>query len=341
MIKPEEVLQSLLPKEYVTEHGVLDTTLSDEYYTDENGQSHYERWFDKPMHEGGKPFTGIAYGFLVKSGEYAGYTEYRDGYQYGANVIFYAETGLPRGYSYWKDDEHYVYSWYPDGTLKRVYEHHRKDDRYYDRSKEYDETGRLIRQSINCELRFRYDVSAPDPKYEVSWHENGEFRQIRNTAPTRNDLYTEMEFDENGYPVRFALNPHYAPASFLSAETKSGSLNRDLICDRLLAAGDLLQHQNDAGVWLPFSGKLCDKDQEGHIKSIMQYKKGALHSAQYLYYSNGNPREYYLISGGEEYKYHFWWYPEGSLKKAVLCSRDRQHTVEFDESGNVIPEKEA
>lgn len=178
MLKPEEVSHSLLSKEYVMEHGVLNTTLSDEYYTDENGQSHYERWFDKPRYEGGKPFTGIAYGFLVKGGEYAGYTEYKDGYQYGVDVSLYAGTGLPRVFSYWKDDEHYVYCWHQNGTLGRVYEHHRKDARHYDRSKEYDETGRMIRQRINCEMQFSYDISASDSKYEVSWHENGEFRLI-------------------------------------------------------------------------------------------------------------------------------------------------------------------
>lgn len=336
MLKPDEVSHSLLSKEYVMEHGVLDTTLSDEYYTDENGQSHYERWFDKPRYEGGKPFTGIAYGFAI-NGEYAGYTEYKDGYQYGVDVSLYAGTGLPSVFSYWKDDEHYVYCWHQNGTLGRVYEHHRKDARHYDRSKEYDETGRMIRQRIECELHFTYDFSSPDPKYEVSWHENGEFRLVRNISPTRNDLYSEMEFDENGYPVSFTLNPHYAPES-LSADKNLEIVNSKLFCDRFRIAGDVMQYRNDKGGWHPFSGKICYRDQEGCLEKLMEYKEGYRYTAQYLYYANGNLREYYCISDGKEYNHHFWWYPEGILKKAVLYSCDckHKHTVEFDEYGNVI-----
>ena len=61
MLKPEEVRSVLLPDAYIKEHGVSYYSLADEYYYDENGVYHYERMFDKPMDEGGKPFNSVAF----------------------------------------------------------------------------------------------------------------------------------------------------------------------------------------------------------------------------------------------------------------------------------------
>lgn len=67
MLTPEEVRGILLPDEYVIEHGIFYESLADEYYYDEDGIYHYERMFDKPMDEGGKPFTGVAFAFFGDS----------------------------------------------------------------------------------------------------------------------------------------------------------------------------------------------------------------------------------------------------------------------------------
>ncbi len=81
MINYDDIIAGLFSLEYVLRNGVLYDSLSDEYYW-ENGVNHYERMFDKPMDDGGKPFSGIAYE-LYPEGNIRGYTEYKEGYQYG------------------------------------------------------------------------------------------------------------------------------------------------------------------------------------------------------------------------------------------------------------------
>jgi len=173
MLKPEEVRGVLLPDAYIKEHGVSYYSLADEYYYDENGFYHYERMFDKPMEEGGKPFTGVAFEVYEDSDQIGFYTELKDGYDFGDYVGFY-ENGALRFYTRMDEKEHYTYEWYEngilkkmvefyrkrgqthrsresewyeDGVLKKETEWHEKGGRFFSCSKEYDETGKLIRES--------------------------------------------------------------------------------------------------------------------------------------------------------------------------------------------------
>lgn len=173
MLKPEEVRDVLLPDAYIKEHGVSYFSLADEYYYDENGVYHYERMFDKPMEDGGTPFSGVVFETFEDSDQIAYYTEYQDGYQFGNHAAFY-ENGALRCYIRMDEKEYYVYEWYENGVLEKMTEFHsyrgqthrsresewyengvlkkttewqRKGCQYLSRSKEYNETGRLIRKS--------------------------------------------------------------------------------------------------------------------------------------------------------------------------------------------------
>ena len=202
MLQPDEVISELLTHEYVKEHGVPYESLSDECYW-ENGVNHYERMFDKPMNEGGKPFSGIAY-------ETYGYTVYKDGYQCGDDVTFYP-SGKLRRFSRLTENEYYIYCWHENGLLRYFKENHRKDAPNYYRIREYDENGILTKQKIHSEFSFIYDFTAPNDKFEVKWHKNGEFRNFRCLSPTRETFYSYFEYDAAGYPIKYKINPFYSP----------------------------------------------------------------------------------------------------------------------------------
>ena len=146
MLKPEEVRSVLLPDAYIKEHGVSYYSLADEYYYDENGVYHYERMFDKPMEEGGKPFTGLAFEVYDDSQQIGFYIEMKDGYQFGDYVGFY-ENGALSFYTRMDEKEYYKYEWYENGALKMFTDWRRKGEQVLKHIKEYDENGKLIRES--------------------------------------------------------------------------------------------------------------------------------------------------------------------------------------------------
>lgn len=339
MLKPEEVPQHLLSLQYILEHGVSGDELADESYTDENGFYHYERKFDKPLNEGGKPFSGLAYDFYYNSNMLSGYTEYRDGYTYGDDVWYYPSGALSR-YSRYCENEHYIYLWHENGILKEVIQNHRNDNPQYRRFKKYDDNGKLTEQTIYCELRFTYDFNSPNLSYEVTWHKNGEFKLIRNNAPTRETFYSQIEFDENGYPIKYSVNPHYSP-EYLSPERYADFFHIKTFDKGYSFAGDTLMKSTEYGR-IKYSGQLCFRHNDGYIEKIMEFKKGIPYTAQYMYYENGNLKEEYCISKGKLYHRHIYWYESGSIKQVVLYSYDmkRKHCICFDKNGNVTHESE-
>ncbi len=70
----------------------------------------------------------------------------------------------------------------------------------------------------------------------------------------------------------------------------------------------------------------------------MEYEDGIPSGAQYMYYKNGNLKEEYCISNGKEYYRHIYWYESGTIREAVIYSKNRssQYHVSFDKKGNVI-----
>lgn len=341
MIRPEEVPRHLLSKQYVLAHGVPGESLSDEYYIDDKGVYQYGQMFDKPLDEGGKPFCGISYD-LRGDDLYLGYTEYKDGWQHGIEVAFY-DSGRLCDFSYLKEREaYYGYSWYENGILKKLWEHHRKDVPGYERSKEYDETGRLVKQTIKCEMWFSHDFDAPDPKYEVEWHENGEFKRIQNHFPQRSELYSGLILDENGYPIKGIVNPNY------NSETESPEHYAkvwNIGCftkEAYRFEGEYLIHLYNTG-WLPYSGKLCHRHVDGWIVKVTEYDRGFVKGKQQVYYANGKLKEEYHILDGVEYGNHIWWHENGVIQKALirssrLAGSKQVQVVCFDDSGNMISE---
>ncbi len=333
MINYDDILAGLLSSEYVLKKGIPYDLLTDEYYW-ENGVNHYERMFDKPRDNGGKPFSGIAYE-LYPEGNIRGYTEYNEGYQYGDDVTFYPSGRLQR-YSRYTNTENYIYEWYENGTVSFIKQNNRKDVPHYYRNKEYDENGSIIKQSVVCEISFYYDCNAPDKSYEVTWHENGEFKSIKKISPTRETFYSYFEFDEAGYPVKYAVNPIYSP-EYLSPEKYAKTLSIDTFNNDYHFDGKILMHKSKDR-WYKYSGSLCFQNKNGDIERIMEYKDGIPSGAQYMYYKNGNLKEEYCISKGKEYARHIYWYESGTIREAVIYSKNRssQYHVSFDKKGNVI-----
>lgn len=335
MKRPDETSKELLSAEYILEHGILVEELVDEYYYDDNGVYHYEQMFDKPKDEGGKPFSGLAY--ELRNGILVGYTEYKDGYQNGDNVTYYL-SGTLRRYSRYTDTENYIYEWYENGTLSYIKHNHRKDNPQYYRTKEFDESGKLLKQTIYCEIQYVYDYNSPNTIYEVTWHKNGEFKLIRNTVPTKETFYCEMEFDENGYPVRFVINQNYSP-EYLSAQRHSELYHIKIFDKDYHFDNDVLMCSSEYG-WLKYSGKLIFLYKSGEIEKIMKYKDGLPCGAQYIYYKNGELKEEYCISKGKEYNRHIRWFENSTIQEAVIYSRDStsQYHILFNENGNIAQE---
>lgn len=336
MKRPDEISTELLSAEYILDHGVSGEELIDEYYYDDNGVYHYEQMFDKPKDEGGKPFSGLAYE-LRRDGTIVGYTEYKNGYHHGNDVTYYL-SGALRRYSRYTDTENYIYMWHENGTLSFVKHNHRKDDPQYYRIKEFDENGKLIKQTIYCEIHYVYEHNSPNTTHEVTWHKNGEFKLIKNTAPARGIFYSEMEFDENGYPVRFAVNPSYSP-DYLSAQRYSDFHHITTFDNDYRFDNDMLIYRSEYG-WFKYSGKLGFLYKSGEIEKIMEYKDGLQCGAQHIYYRNGGLKEEYYISKGKEYNRHICWYESGTIQEAVIYSRSSTATyrILFDKNGNKAQE---
>lgn len=331
MIKEKPQILSL---EYVMKHGLLfdEESFSFESYW-EKDINHYEQLFDKPMDMGGKPFNGLVYE-LFPDGKLSGYTFYKNGYHYGDDVGLY-ETGELGRFSRHTETENYIYLWYPNGSLKFVKENHRRNVPHYYRSIDFDENGNPVEQSWVCEILYLYDYHAPDTAYDIEFHSNGWIRKIRNTVPSKNILYTEMEFDLQGYPVGFEINPYYCPEDFSAQHIdKFYKLNRyDKECR---FEGDILKRRYPSfSDFTEYSGMLAFLNNDGVIEKIMEYRKGIPSGAQYLYYPDGSIKEHYCISKGKEYINHIYWYAHGVISKIILYSRDSADVtlLEFDENG--------
>ena len=326
-----------LDKEYIIEHGVLfnEDIFSFESYW-ENEKNHYEQLFDKPMNMGGKPFNGLIYE-LYPNGELAGYTFYKNGYHYGDDVEFY-ESGQIRHYSRLTDSENYICSWYQNGSVKKIKENHRRDVPHFYRTVEFDEKGNLQKQDIVCEILFTYDYISPDKSYNVEWYDNGEFKKITKLSPTNETLYTEMEFDLQGNPIAFEVNPYYCPDSYsakcMDSFYKINRFNKEYHFDK-----DILfkRCSFDDSIFIKYSGRLIFLYFNGKIKNIMEYHDGVQCGAQYTYYLDGQIKEYYCISKSKEYHQHIYWYKHGIIKKIVIYSKNGFNAVqlEFDKNGEL------
>lgn len=328
MVNYDEIMTGLLSLEYVKENGVPYESLYDDYYW-EDGVYHYERMFDKPRDEGGKPFSGIAY-------EQLGYIVYKDGYQCGEDVEFYPSGSLRR-YSKQTETEHYIYNWHENGVISYFKENHRKDVPHYYRIKKYDENGSLSKQIINCEFNFTYDYNAPNNSYEVTWHENREFKSIKIISPTRETFYSYFEFDDAGYPIRYDVNPFYSP-EYLSSEKYVKFFSIGVFDEKdYRFDGKILMTRSNEN-WYKYSGRLCFCRSNDSIEKIMEFKCGIPFGEQYIYYKNGRLKEEYHISGGKEYARHIWWYESGMIQKAIIYAKygSARYHVAFDKKGNVV-----
>ncbi len=325
----------ILLETYIKEHGVLfdDSPFIHMCYND-GSVSHYEQLFDKPMDEGGTPFNGLVYE-LYPSGKMAGYTFYKNGYHYGDSVEFY-ESGEVRWLSRHTESENFICEWYRNGNLKELNEHHRSDAPSFFRTTKYNENGELIYRQISCEMTYRHDYQSPDPSCSVQWHENGEFRKITCLSPTSDTFYTEMEFDAQGYPIGFEINPHYCPIHF-SAEKQDAFYHLSRFdSEYRFENGILLRRSPTDNRFLKYSGKLVFLRCGNRIERISEYANGILSGAQYLYNHDGQIKEYYCISRGEEYYRHIWWYDHGVIQKVRIYTRNEGRSIEiaFDETGN-------
>ena len=340
MLKPEEIRERLLPVDvdHLIEFGVDGDNLADEFYCDENGVHHYQRLFDKPMEEGGKPFTGLQISFFDGSDQIAEYTEIKEGYPFGDSVGFHKSGALA---SYERDDdrEHYEYTWFENGVLRSVFEWNRKDRPEYYRAKAYDETGGLIWMRIHCEIQANYQPEAADSPFDFTFHENGEFRKITYKAPSEREFYTAIEFDPDGRPVRYDVNPHYNEDT-LQKRLKEGYPRCKTYKpgEYRFQDGVLKYYDGRYGTtWLCASGAIhFHEGMQGD--KILQYHEGIPRVEQCLYYPSGQIKEQYFVSKGQEYYRHIYWYPNGMIREAIVYGSDqtvRLH-VKFDKQGNPL-----
>ncbi len=329
----------ILSKEYVMEHG---SPFDEDNFAFETYDKNYEQLFDKPMNEGGKPFNGLVYE-LYPDGELSGYTFYINGYQNGDDVTFYKSGALAR-YSRYTDSENFIYELYENGNIKMYKENHRSDVPHYYRIKEYDEKGRLTMQHIYCEIHYIHNYDMPDTSYNISWHDNGEFRKIVKSEPTRKDFYKSIEFDEQGYLANFEINPFYYP-EYLTPQQLKKFYNLGFFDSgyRFDSDGTLLKKFSENS-WYKYSGILAflyksEFPQNNYeIEKIMEFSYGKPSGGQYVYYKNGQIKENYCTSKGQEYCQHLYWYENGTMKEAVLYSYDRRHKciIRFNENGELI-----
>ena len=340
MLTPEEVRGILLPvnTEYIKAHGVDFDDLYSEFYYDENDIYHYNRTFDFPMEHGGQPFTGLRYEFFSNSDQLANYTQMKEGYHFGDEVEFYL-SGALESYERIDDTEHYCYVWYGNGALKTVTEWNRRDKPDFYRMRAYDKTGRLIWMQVKCEITATYKPDDTDTPFDFAFHENGEFRQITYKAPTADDFYSEIEFDPDGYPVRFTVNPHYREAPL--------SKRLGYYWTNYKTYDPKIHRFQDGILQYPFTDKYGTRwfREDGHIlfhngmhgDNAMSYHEGKPWGPQYIFYPNGQIKEFYCIDTGGEYNRHVYWYPNGMMREATVYShRAVMLHVTFDNKGNLL-----
>ena len=199
MLKPEEVRGILLPDAYIKAHGVSEYSLPEEYYYDEDGVYHYDRKFDKPMEEGGKPFNGVSFETYEDSDQIGFYIEYKDGYHFGNHAGFY-ENGALSFYTRMDEKEYYTYEWYENGALKRLMEYCKVHGQYLrSRESEWYENGvrkkttewRYEREKTLCHIR------------EYEWYENGVLKMFTDWRRKDEQVLKHIkEYDENGKLIR-------------------------------------------------------------------------------------------------------------------------------------------
>ena len=336
-------IQDLLPIEVIKKDGKLwsnDVFFFDTYR--EGNIEHYERLFIKDKTGNEEPFTGLLY-CLFPDGSLQGYSQYISGYIEGEHVTIFKNGRLSR-YDHVTKEVYgsYIIEWTEKGVIKETLENYRKDNPRYRRIKKYDENGRLVHQEIICEIEFTYEFDSPDTSYVVTWHDNGEFRLIRKKVPDRETFYSEMEFDEDGYPVRFSVNPRYSPECF-SPDLKRWCqfFTVDIFGEEYRIEDGIMEKKIE-NEWYKYSGCICFKHKDGCVESINEYKNGVLYAGQHYYYHNGNIKEFCCVYEGKEYYQHLYWYESGTLEKAVLYSYDKKkkHIICFADDGNVTSESE-
>ena len=335
MLTPEEVRELLLPvdPDYLIEHGIDSESdaLEEGFYTDENGMYHYQRVMDKATFT---PFNGLLIHFSEDDPDrIEGYSQMKEGYPLD-DVEFY-ESGALFSYEHHDESEHYVYTWHENGALQSVGVWNRRDERDYNRCRDYDETGRLIRQRVRCEIEATYEPDAADSPFDFTFHANGEFRTITKKAPTADDFYTGIELDTDGYPVRISVNPHYIEASldkqlnWYRASTKTFNDKTFRLQD-----GSLEYLESRDKKWYSVNCHVLFRDGM-HGYRLLDYRYGILYGPQSVFYPSGQIQEYYGIDSKGEYRHHVHWYPNGIMREAIVYSHyDVMLRVTFDDKGN-------
>lgn len=199
MLKPEEVRGSLPSETEIKEHGVSYYALADEYYYDEDGVYHYERMFDKPMDEGGKPFNGVAFETYDDSDQIGFFIEYKDGYQFGNHAGFY-ENGALSFYTRMDEKEYYTYKWYENGVLKKMTERDIACGKTCGRSREYEwyETGVLQKKTERYQKRGQTCCCR-----SMEYDETGVLKKRSEWNRKKGQTGCRCrEYDGNGKPIR-------------------------------------------------------------------------------------------------------------------------------------------
>ena len=340
MLTPEEVREILLPVDMdkLIENGVDADDLAEEFYTDANGVYHYQQVFDKPMEEGGTPFTGLSITFFDNFDQIDSYTEMKDGYPFGDEVGFH-ESGALASYERTDDKEHYAYTWFENGVLRTVYEWNRPDKTEYYRAKAYDKTGKLIWMHVDCEIKVTYQPDEADSPFEFTFHANGEFRQIKYKAPSARDFYSAIEFGTDGHPVRYDVNPHFNEDSLEKRLRDGYPRCKTFEPGKYRFQDGVLQYYNGTHgtTWLRASGKIHFHEGTDGDK-ILEYDMGIPRVEQCIYYPSGQIREQYFVSKGKEYYRHIYWHPNGVMREAIVYGQDQtvKLHVKFDKQGNQI-----
>lgn len=335
MLKPEEIKDIILPNEYVLEHGVSEYSLASEFYYDENGMYHYDRAFDKPMDEGGKPYTGIAY--RDDGGARVHYLEYKDGYDDGEEVLFYDSGALK---SYWSDDEDYGYEWYENGILKKetylLFTRRDTDERM---TREYDESGKLMFQRFDRrklrhkDINVLFECDRPEQAPEVTFHDNGSIAQVKFSSHDGAGLYSKIELDDNGIISDICIDAYYMPLH-LRAE---GYGERKNTHETFTYYGGSLSGKDGRQ---EYSGIICFEYNDGYFEKVTDLMKLLPDNAKF-YSHDGSLKEEYSISGTLEFHGHIWRYENGVIRRVLLYPRDGTlgYEFEFDREGRLLDKR--
>ncbi len=337
MLTPEEIREILLldNADDLIARGIDSESdrLEESFGYDKNGIYHYQQIYDK---ESNKPFNGLMIWFFEDDPDrIERYAQMKNGYPLD-NVYLY-RSGALSSYERWDDTERYMYEWHENGALESVRVWHRRDQRKYCRSRFYDETGRMISQSVGCEIAAAYKPDAADSPFAFTFHENGEFRQITLKAPTADDFYSGIELDPDGYPVRIAVNPHYTEESLGKARESSHHWHKTFDEKDFRFEDGVLQHLDSTGKeWRSVNGDVLFRDEKNGDR-ILCYSYGKQCGRQDFYYPHGLIRETYCIDSHGEYRRHIHWYPNGIMREATVYSYYAVMLhVTFDDKGNQL-----